>query len=63
MTDKWEITSAVTDIFDPPDHPLTQFLKTVDSVMNGHISINRSYYSPNYCDSIFLFQRNLHKKI
>jgi len=36
MTDKWEISSAVADIFDPAENPLTQFIKTVDRVMNGN---------------------------
>ena len=36
MSDKWKITSAVADIFDPPENPLIQFIKIVDSVMNGN---------------------------
>lgn len=37
MTDKWEITSAVADIFDPPpENPLTHFFNTVDTAMNGY---------------------------
>lgn len=36
MIYEWTITSAIADIFDPPENPITQFIKTVDSVMNGN---------------------------
>ena len=35
MVYEWKITSAINDVFEPPENPLTEFLKTADSAMNG----------------------------